>query len=279
MRGSGDDRRRDDPALGDQDQNEGGHGGRGPGRLSVVGLGPGDASLLAPQAERVLSRAAVVAGYTGYIGYVPERLLAGKKVIATGMTGEVARCESAVESALAGCDTAVVSSGDAGVYGMAGLVLEILEKRGLLERIEFEVVPGIPALCAAAALLGAPLTHDFAVVSLSDLLTPWETIAARIQAAASADFVLALYNPRSKRRSGQLALALAIVRRVRGETVPVGLVRQAYRAGQETRVCPLGAFDPESVDMLSIVVVGNSMTRIAGGRMLTPRGYAEKYDL
>jgi precorrin-3B C17-methyltransferase len=235
--------------------------------------------LLAPLAADVLSRAQTVVGYTGYIGGLPSQVLAGKNVIATGMTGEVARCESAVESALAGRDTAVVSSGDAGVYGMAGLVLEILEKRGLLDRIEFEVIPGIPALCAAAALLGAPLTHDFAVISLSDLLTPWQTIVRRIQAAASADFVIVFYNPRSKRRSAQLAQALDIVRLARGETVPVGLVRQAFREGQKVGVCPLGAFDFQAVDMLSLVVVGNSTTRIAGGRMLTPRGYAEKYDL
>jgi len=247
--------------------------------LSVVGLGPGDASLLAPLAEAALSRARAIVGYTGYIESVPSRLLAGKDVIATGMTGEVERCERAVRSALAGVDTAVVSSGDAGVYGMAGLVLEILEKRDLLDQIPFEVIPGIPALCAAAALLGAPLTHDFAVISLSDLLTPWEVIARRVQAAAAADFVIALYNPRSKRRSGQLALALDIVRQARGEAVPVGLVRQAFRAGQQVSVCPLGEFDPEAVDMLSLVIVGNRATRIAGGRMLTPRGYAEKYDL
>jgi len=234
---------------------------------------------LAPLAAHALSLARTVVGYTGYIDCLPSEVLAGKEVIATGMTGEVARCERAVESALAGFDTAVVSSGDAGVYGMAGLVLEILEKRGLLTRIEFEVIPGIPAVCAAAALLGAPLTHDFAVISLSDLLTPWEVIVKRIEAAAAADFVIALYNPRSKRRSGQLAQALGIVRRARGAAVPVGLVRQAFREGQKVGVCRLDAFDPEAVDMLSLVIVGNSMTRIAGDRMLTPRGYAEKYDL
>ena len=247
--------------------------------MSVIGLGPGDVSLLAPLAAGVLSRAGAVVGYTGYIDSLPPWMLAGKNVVATGMTGEVARCERAVESALAGVDTAVVSSGDAGVYGMAGLLLELLEKRALLGRIDFEVIPGIPALCAAAALLGAPLTHDFAVISLSNLLTPWEVIIRRVEAAAAADFVIVLYNPRSKRRDGQLREALDVVRRARGEAVPVGLVRQAFREGQTAGVCPLGAFDPGGVDMLSIVIVGNSMTRIAGGRMLTPRGYAEKYDL
>jgi precorrin-3B C17-methyltransferase len=226
-----------------------------------------------------LSRAEVIVGYTAYIELVPGALLAGKTVISTGMTGEVERCERAVESALSGRDTAVVSSGDAGVYGMAGLVLEILEKRGLDRTVPFETVPGIPALCAAAALLGAPLTHDFAVISLSDLLTPIEVILARIEAAARADFVIVLYNPRSKRRTGQLSEAMRIIFDARGGGVPVGLVRQAYRTGQAVSVCPLSAFDPEQADMLSLVIVGNASSRIAGGRMLTPRGYADKYDL
>jgi precorrin-3B C17-methyltransferase len=200
-------------------------------------------------------------------------------VLSTGMTGEVERCNAAIDLALEGVKTVVVSSGDAGVYAMAGLVLELMEARGLLKSLDLEVVPGIPALCAAAALLGAPLMHDFAVVSLSDLLTPWETIEKRLSAAAGADFVVVLYNPRSGKRKDQLSKALAVLAAHRPGATPVGLVKRAYRPGQEVRTTTLADFDPETVDMQSILVIGNAATRMAGGRMLTPRGYAGKYGL
>lgn len=244
-----------------------------------MGLGPGDAGLLAPMARQALAAARAVAGYGTYLELVPPELLAGKDVIRTGMTGEVARCEAAVARALAGDDTVVVSGGDAGVYGMAGLVLEILEARGLLEAVDFSVVPGIPALAGAAALLGAPLTHDFASISLSDLLTPWEVIEKRIALAAQADFVVVLYNPRSRRRAGHLARAMELIAAWRGMDTPVGVVRQAYRPGQEAFVTTLSGFDPGTVDMLTIVIVGNASSRIVSGRMLTPRGYGGKYGL
>jgi precorrin-3B C17-methyltransferase len=230
-------------------------------------------------AAAALAEADMVAGYTAYIELVPPDLLAGKEVAATGMTGEVARCRLALEAAAAGRRVALVSSGDAGVYGMAGLALEMLAAMGLGGQVEFSVVPGIPAVCAAAALLGAPLTHDFAVVSLSDLLTPMETIRRRLDAALGADFVLALYNPRSRRRSGHLALALALAARHRDPQTPVGMVKKAFRPGQEIRVTALAAADPDWADMLTLVVIGNTATRLAAGAMLTPRGYAGKYDL
>lgn len=245
----------------------------------MVGLGPGDAGLLAPMARQAIEAARVVVGYGTYLDLVPPELVAGKDVIRTGMTGEVARCEAAVARALAGDDTAVVSGGDAGVYGMAGLVLEILEARGLLDVLEFSVAPGIPALAGAAALLGAPLTHDFASISLSDLLTPWEVIEKRIALAAQADFVLVLYNPRSRRRAGHLARAMELIAAWRGMDTPVGVVRNAYRPGQEAFVTTLSGFDPGAVDMLTIVIVGNASSRIVSGRMLTPRGYGGKYGL
>ena len=244
-----------------------------------MGLGPGDPALTAPLATDALSRAQVVAGYSTYLDLVPPGLLAGKQLISTGMTGEVERCVMAIESALSGKDTVVVSGGDAGVYGMAGLVLELLEQRELLDVVELEVVPGIPALNGAAALLGAPLTHDFACVSLSDLLTPWELIKKRLDFAAAADFVLVLYNPRSRRRSGLLAQAFEIIGKHRSPQTPVGIVRQAWRAGQTVRIDTLSSVDPQAVDMLTIVIVGNSQTRIAGQKMLTPRGYSQKYGM
>jgi len=249
------------------------------GRLTVIGLGPGDARLIAPLALEALSQAQVVAGYATYLELVPAQLLSGKQIISTGMMGEVERCGAAIEAALSGADTVVVSGGDAGVYGMAGLVVELLEARGLLERLNFQVLPGIPALAAAAALLGAPLTHDFACVSLSDLLTPWERIATRLTAAASADFVLVLYNPRSRRREGLFSRALTIIGEFRSPDTPVGIVRQAWREGQTVTTLPLSTVSPSAVDMLTIVVVGNSQTRLAGKWMLTPRGYSGKYAM
>ena len=250
-----------------------------PKRITVVGLGPGDANLLPPLAKAALLRATAIVGYKGYIELVEPSVLAGRQVLSTGMTGEVERCNAAIDLALTGVETAVVSSGDAGVYAMAGLVLELMEARGLLEDLDLEVVPGIPALCAAAALLGAPLMHDFAVISLSDLLTPWEVIEKRLSAAAQADFVVVLYNPRSTRRKDQLPRALAAIAAHRPGVTPVGLVKRAYRPGQEVLVSTLATLDPEVVDMQSILVVGNSSTRMAGRRMLTPRGYAGKYGL
>jgi len=248
-----------------------------------VGLGPGDAALLPPLAHAALVRAQAIVGYKGYIELLEQEVLAGRQVLSTGMTGEVERCNAAIDLARSGVETVVVSSGDAGVYAMAGLVLELVEARGLAQTLDVEVVPGIPALCAAAALLGAPLMHDFAVVSLSDLLTPWEAIERRLVAAAGADFVLVLYNPRSARRRDHLPRALAAIAAHRPGATPVGLVKRAYRPGQEVVVTSLGGLDVEAVDMQSILVVGNSATRLVaaahGPRMLTPRGYAGKYGL
>ncbi|WP_461209700.1 precorrin-3B C(17)-methyltransferase [Desulfocurvus sp. DL9XJH121] len=254
-------------------------GGGGPGSLTVVGLGPGDASLLAPMALAALTRARVLVGYGTYMDLLDPVLREGRDVVVTGMKQEMRRVAEAVDRARAGEDVALISSGDAGVYGMAGLALEILEQTagdGLPDP-DFTVVPGIPALAAGAALLGAPLTHDFAVVSLSDLLTPWEAIEKRLDHAAAADFVIVLYNPRSKRRDWQLPRALEIIAAHRAPETPVGLVRSAYRQGQEVSAAALADFDPGEADMLSIVFVGNSATRLSGGRMVTPRGYLERY--
>lgn len=253
-------------------------------RLTVIGLGPGDAALLAPMARQALADARVVAGYGTYLELVEPELLAGKEIVESGMMREMERVQAALDAARSGKDTVLVSSGDPGVYGMAGLALELAHERGALDEVDIAVVPGIPALCAAAALLGAPLMHDFASVSLSDLLTPWETIERRVELAAQADFVLALYNPRSKRRDWQLARALELVRRHRGPDTPVGHVRNGFREGQLVEVLTLGGMDAASlgrVDMLSLLVIGNGATRAVvaqgGLRMLTPRGYMDKY--
>jgi precorrin-3B C17-methyltransferase len=211
----------------------------------------------------------VVVGYRPYLGLVAD-LVAGKRTVASGMRQETTRAEAAVAEATAGSRVAVISTGDAGVYGMAGLVLELLPEGS---PVTVEVVPGVTAASAAAACLGAPLMNDFAVVSLSDLLTPLEVIERRLTAAADGDFVIALYNPRSTRRHEPLRCALAILRERRPPGTPVGLVRNALRDGQEARVTTLGDLREDDVDMLTILVVGNGETLVRDGRMITPRGY------
>ncbi len=247
--------------------------------LKIVGIGPGHVDILTGQALSALENCETLAGYKRYLDLLPREVVEGKKLVATGMTKEIQRCEQAIEAAMSGSSTVMVSSGDAGVYGMAGLVLELVAEKGLMSSLDVEIVPGVPAVTAAAALLGAPLMHDFACISLSDLLTPWERIELRLEYAAKADFVIALYNPRSTKRDWQLPRALEIIREERSGDTPVGLVRQAYRPEQDVSVHTLSQFQPELVDMLSICIVGNSATRIQNGRMITPRGYFQKYDI
>jgi precorrin-3B C17-methyltransferase len=229
-----------------------------------------------------------VAGYGTYLDLIAP-LLEGKRIIRSGMTREVERVSAAIEAALGGSPTALVSSGDPGIYAMAGLVFEIcIQRRQTLcgpsppfpaGSLPLEVVPGIPALCAGAALLGAPLTHDFAVVSLSDLLTPWERIAARIEAAARADFVVVLYNPRSRRRAALLPKAQAILLAHRDGATPTGIVTGAMRPNQAVQIVPLAELHLAAVDMQSTVFVGSSASVRYLDHMLTPRGYGAKYPL
>lgn len=201
-------------------------------------------------------------------------MIAGKEVFTSGMTFEVERCAKAVEFAAAGARVAVVSSGDAGIYGMAGLVMQLAHKAGG-PVLDIEVIPGVPAFVASAAILGAPLMHDFASVSLSDLLTPWTKIEERLTAAASADFVICLYNPKSSKRTEGLAMAVDIISGFRPVSTPAGLVRNATREGEEAHLTTLGGLAQyyERIDMLSIIIVGNSQTITEAGRMITPRGY------
>ena len=249
-----------------------------PAPLRIVGLGPGNAALCTPQATAALETAHWLVGYTRYIDLIPPAIRDGKQIKATGMRGEMERCQFAIERALAGEPTAVVSSGDAGIYGMAGLVLELLETQQRLQTVPVEVIPGVPALAAAAALLGAPLMHDFTVISLSDLLTPWDVIEKRLHHAAAGDFVICIYNPRSKTRDWQLTKALDIITAVTGTNRAAGLVRQAYRPQQSLHVATIAEMPWENTDMLSIAVIGNSQTRMAHGKLLTPRGYLNKYN-
>jgi len=243
---------------------------RGPrGRLSVVGLGPGDAVHRTPAAERAVRGADVVVGYGPYVDACADLLVAGQDAVRSPIGAEVVRAKQAVAEAEAGRRVALVCSGDAGIYAMASLVLEVAGPT----HVEVEVVPGVTAALAAAALLGAPLGHDHAVISLSDLLTPWSAIEARLRAAAAADLVVVLYNPRSRGRSWQLDAARAVLLDHRAPATPVGVVTDAARSGQAVALTTLAALDPTGVGMTTCVMVGSSATRVIGGRMVTPRGY------
>jgi precorrin-3B C17-methyltransferase len=247
---------------------------RTPGRLLILGLGPGAPGLLAPDAAAALDAAEVVVGYRGYLEPIADRL-AGKEVVGRELGEEVGRARIALELAESGRVVALVSSGDAGVYGMAGVALELAAKDGG-GAAEIAVIPGITAALAASARLGSPLAHDWCSISLSDLLTPWETIARRVEAAARADFVVALYNPRSKARTRQLPEVARLLLRHRDPATPVGLVENATRPGERAEIIRLDRLASADVSMFTIVIVGSSRTFASGGRMITPRIYAAK---
>lgn len=239
-------------------------------RIYLVGLGPGGQRDITPRAMAAMQESAVIAGYTGYVELVRE-LLPGKQFLSTPMRGEVERCRMALERAAAGDIVSMVCSGDSGVYGMAGLVLQLAEH---FPPVEVEVVPGITAACSGAALLGAPLMHDFAVISLSDLLTPWMVIEKRLRGAALADFVICLYNPSSRKRADYLQRACDILLEYCPPQQVCGVVRSIGREGEEAQVLTLGELRDIRVDMFTTVFVGNSQTQNLRGRMVTPRGYA-----
>ena len=250
------------------------------GKLLLVGLGPGDAIHQTPAAANALSECDVLVGYRGYINQLSGSL-AGKELVSMELGQEIERAARAVDLACQGRSVAVVSSGDAGIYGMAGPVFRVLTDRewdGCAPSVE--VVPGISALQSAASLLGAPLMQDFCAISLSDLLTPWEAIEKRLRAAALGDFVVVLYNPRSRRRTWQLPEARRLLLEQRGRETPVGLIREAYRPGQQISVTDLYGLSAffEDVDMFTTVVVGNSNTYLHQGFMITPRGYEGKFN-
>ncbi len=234
-------------------------------------------------AGQALEHAQVVLGYSTYIDLI-RPLLKDKEILSSGMRKEVDRVHEAVKTASQGTPCALVSSGDPGIYALAGLVFEICRESGIpLGRdpgqIQVEVVPGVSALSAGAALLGSPLTTDFAVISLSDLLTPWQRIEKRIRASAEADFVLVLYNPKSKKRNWQLEAARNMILEYRDADTPVGLVTAAMRPEQSVCLFTLAGLDCSRADMQSTVFIGNSETFVYHDRMVTPRGYKNKYDL
>jgi precorrin-3B C17-methyltransferase len=249
------------------------------GKISLVSLGPGALEHMTLRARQAIADAEVVIGYVTYLKLIPD-LLVGKEVIRKAMTEELDRSLEAWEQARRGRRVALVSSGDIGVYGMAGPTYEVLLRAGWRpgEGIEVEVIPGCTALAACASLVGAPLTHDFCSISLSDLLTPWPVIARRLEAAAQGDFVIALYNPKSGKRTEQILAAQRILLRHRAPETPVAIVRAAYRPGQAIQLSRLDAFADHPIGMLTTLLIGNASTYVQDGLMVTPRGYANKYQ-
>ncbi len=238
-------------------------------KLWIVGIGPGDYETMTIKAVQVLEQCQVIVGYTVYVDLV-RKYFPEKEYLTSSMCQEVMRCRLALQKAQEGDQTAVVCSGDSGVYGMAGLALELLPE---YPGVKVEVIPGVTAALAGGAILGAPLTHDFVVISLSDRLTPMETIQARLRAAAAADFALCIYNPSSQKRKGYLKIACEILLEYRPEDTVCGLVVQIGREGQRREIMSLAQLAEREVDMFTTVFVGNSQTKEIQGFMVTPRGY------
>ncbi|WP_097026455.1 precorrin-3B C(17)-methyltransferase [Clostridium peptidivorans] len=235
------------------------------GKLYVIGIGPGGLEHMTLKAKQAIEESNMIVGYTKYIEFV-KPLLEGKELVSTGMKGEVERCKKALELA-ADNTVAIISTGDAGIYGMAGLILELRENE------DVEIIPGVTASSSAASVVGSPLMHDNCNISLSDLMTPYELIKKRVKLAAEADFIISLYNPRSNGRPHYLRESIDIISEFRSSNTPIAVVKNALRDGQEIHLFTLENFNEEVVDMFSIVIIGNSQSYIKDGKFITPRGY------
>lgn len=240
--------------------------------LYVVGMGPGDIEGMTIRAYNALEESEVITGYTTYVELIKDKF-PGKEWIATPMMQEEKRCQMALDTALSGKDVAMVCSGDSGIYGMAGLLFELKEKDDKYSAVSIEVVPGVTAACSGASLLGAPIGHDFAVISLSDLLTPFSLIIKRIRCAAEADFAICLYNPASKKRKDYLRIACEEILNYRKADTVCGYTRQIGRKEETFGILTLDQLREFDADMFTTVFIGNSMTRNIGSKMITPRGY------
>lgn len=238
-------------------------------KITIVGIGPGGYEDMTVRAINAIKSAEVVTGYRLYIDLVKD-LIGDKETFSTEMRGEVERCQKAAEYAISGKKIVLISSGDAGIYGMAGLMIKALEDH---PEVRIDIIPGVSACQSGGAVLGAPLVHDFAVISLSDLLTPWSLIEKRLDSAAASDFVIVLYNPGSHKRSGYLQKACDILLKHKSPDTVCGLVRNISRDGQSHSITTLGQLRDISVDMLTTVFIGNSHTTVINGKMVTPRGY------
>ena len=241
------------------------------GKLIVVGIGPGNYENMTVGADRALAACDTIVGYHVYVDLVKDRY-PDKEYITTPMTKEAQRCQMALDAAAGGKTVAMVCSGDSGIYGMAALIYEL---RGENAQPEIEVIPGLTAACSGGALLGAPLTHDFAVISLSDRLTDWETIRSRLEHAASADLSIVLYNPASHGRPDHLRRACDILLNILPPERPCGITRNIGRPGESRRTLTLGQLRDADVDMFCTVFIGNAHARVIGGNLVTPRGYRD----
>jgi len=237
--------------------------------IKIVGFGPGSNGAMTADAVNAVKTSEVLVGYTGYIEYV-ESLNSSAEIIQTGMRGEKERCRIAIEHALKGKRVCIVSSGDAGVYGMASLIYEMSAP---YPKLDIEVIPGVTAVLSCAAILGSPVSNDFACVSLSDLLTPWEVIEKRLRGAAAGDFVIAIYNPSSRGRADNLRRACEILLEIKPACTICGVVKNAYRTGQEHFYCNLEELKHTETDMFTTIIVGNKNTGMINGKMVTARGY------
>lgn len=241
------------------------------GKIIIAGLGPGSQKDITPAVAEAIAGADIVIGYKFYFQFIRHLLTGGTQCLDTGMRQEEERAAAAIDQAMKGKTVCIISSGDAGIYGMAPLIWEMCHRRGV--DIDVTVLPGISAFQKAAALLGAPAGHDLCLISLSDLMTPWPQIEKRIKAAAEADFVTAVYNPRSRDRYWQLPGLIEVFLQYRSPDTPVGYVRQAGRPEQQVCLTTLAELDPEQIDMLTVLLIGNSRTFVSNGHMITPRGY------
>ncbi|MEE1229416.1 MAG: precorrin-3B C(17)-methyltransferase [Lachnospiraceae bacterium] len=244
------------------------------GKVYAVGFGPGGHDHMTVKAVNVIKNADIVTGYTTYVEMLKD-IFPDKEYKSTPMKKEMDRCRMAVELAEEGKTVAMVSSGDSGIYGMAGILLEI--RNEMKADVEIETVPGVTAASAAASVLGAPLMHDFTIISLSDLMTPYNLIMKRVDCAGQGDFIVCLYNPKSKKRIDYVEKAADILMRYRDESTPVGVVRNAGREDESHYITSLGELKDAPIDMFSIVIIGNSNTYVKDGLMITPRGYQDKY--
>jgi precorrin-3B C17-methyltransferase len=240
------------------------------GKIFVVGIGPGDKEFICPAAIQALENSDIIVGYKTYIKLI-EPFMPGKELIASGMTKEVERCGEVLKLAETGKTVSLISSGDPGVYGMAGIMLEVVAAHK--STVKVEIIPGISAASAAATLLGAPLMNDYVVLSLSDLLTPWEIIVKRLHAAGSGDFVVCIYNPKSKTRIRQFDMAIDILLEYQKPSAPVGIVKNAMREKQEVLITDLIHLKEQDIDMVTTIICGNSRTKVINGKLVTTRGY------
>lgn len=235
------------------------------GKLYVIGIGPGSIENMTLRAKEAIEKSDIIVGYTKYVDLI-KTLANGKEIFSTGMKGEEERCKEALRLSKDNI-VSIISTGDAGIYGMAGLILELKDGE------DVEVIPGITASSAAASVLGAPIMHDNCNISLSDLMTPYELIKKRIEMAAEGDFVISLYNPKSKGRPHYLRESLETIKKYRAGNTPVAVVKHALRDGQDVKLFNLDSFDDSQVDMMCIVIIGNSQSYIKNGEFITPRGY------